>query len=73
MKKYRFFLHYNKPLSKQKGKHMWSVHYKGVCYFTEHIDCQPSTESKVNKTQPYVVMRGMSSGIISNNGKITIL
>lgn len=62
-KKYRFFFHYNKPLSKQKGVQLWSVHYRGVCHFVENITCIPATESKVNKRQPVVVMMGYSSEV----------
>lgn len=67
MKKYRFFLHYNKPLSKQKKKHLWSIHYRGSCYFVENIKCNVITESKINNRQPYVVMRGYASKIIIEN------
>lgn len=72
MKKYRFFLHYNKPLSKQKGIHMWSVHYRNVCYFTENIECNVFTKSKLNKRQPYVVMRGFAKNLKILENKIII-
>lgn len=72
MKQYRFFLHYNKPLSKKFNKHMWSVHYKNKCYFSENIQCNVITESKVNKEQPYVVMRGFAKNIEFNNDTIII-
>ena len=61
MRKYRFFFHYNKPLSKSIGEHRWSVHFRGTCFSTEHIDCEVTTESKVNKQQPYVVMQGFAN------------
>lgn len=72
MKKYRFFLHYNKPLSKQKGEHIWSVHYRNTCFFVKHIDCQVVTNSKVNKRQPYVVMQGFAKEVVQDGDSITI-
>ena len=72
MKQYRFFLHYNKPLSKKIGEHFWSVHYKNKCYFTKNIECNTITESKLNKTQPYVVMRGFATNLIESDEKIII-
>lgn len=71
-KRYRFFLHYNKPLSKQKGEHIWSVHFRNKCYFTPHIDCTVATESKTNSRQPFVVMRGMATEIEILEDKLII-
>lgn len=71
-KKYRFFLHYNKPLSKQKGTHLWSVHFRNTCYFTENIECNLPTESKLNKRQPYVVMRGFAEKVEVVDNKLII-
>jgi len=59
-------------MSKQQGEHYWSVHYKNKCYITKNIDCQVNTESKVNKTQPYVVMRGFASELIEKEDLIII-
>lgn len=72
-KKYRFFLHYNKPLTKIRGVHTWSVHFKKRCYFTENIECKVATESKTNKTQPYVVMQGMATEIKESEDKLIII
>lgn len=71
----RFFLHYNKPLSQRRGKHIWSVHYQDRCHFVENIDCQVATQSKTNKTQPYVVMRGRARNVRINKrlSKATII
>ncbi len=60
-RKYRFFLHYNKPLSKQKGEHYWSVHWRNKCYFVKNVVCHVPTNSKTNKRQPYVVMQGFAT------------
>ena len=72
MSKYRFFLHYNKPLSKQKGEHYWSVHFRGTCHMVKNIKCELPTESKVNKRQPFVVMQGYAKELIMENDKIII-
>lgn len=63
MKKYRFFYHYNKPLSKQLGRVMWSVHFRGTCHMVEAISCLVPAESKVNKRQPYAVMQGFAEAV----------
>lgn len=73
MKKYRFFLHYNKIVSKQRGEHYWSVHFRKKCHFVKDIQCTVPTESKTNYTQPYVVMRGFASKVEIKNDKAIIL
>lgn len=59
----RFFFHYNKPLSKQMGYVVWSVHFDKECKFVKAIDCSVPCESKVNKRQPYAVMRGFAKSV----------
>lgn len=63
-KKYRFFFHYNKPMSQRTGEKLWSVHYRGTCYIVKSIDCHVNCNSKVNKTQPYVVMQGFADTVL---------
>lgn len=53
-----FFFHYNKPLSKQKGVPMISVHVANTCYAVKNVVCSVKTSGKINKRQPYFVMRG---------------
>lgn len=67
MKRYRFFYHYNKPLSKQLGKPMWSVHFKNECKMVEKINCFSPAESKANKRQPYAVMQGFTTAVMVDN------
>ena len=68
-----FFFHYNKPLSKQKGFTMISVHVKDTCYAVKNIHCEVKTHGKVNKRQPYFVMKGKlkTLKIIDNEAFIT--
>lgn len=63
-RKYRFFFHYNKPESIRLGKRVWSVHYRNKCYIVNSIDCHVNCNSKVNKTQPYVVMQGFANSLL---------
>jgi hypothetical protein len=63
-KKYRFKFHYNKPMSQRTGKKVWSVHYRGKCHIVDSIDCHVHCNSKVNKTQPYVVMEGFADSLL---------
>jgi len=71
--KRRFFFHYNKPLSKQKGYVIWSVHFKDTCYYVKEIKCKVPCESKVNKRQLYAVMIGFANNVavIKNTAIIT--
>lgn len=73
MKDYRFFYHYNKPLSKQLGKVIWSVHFRERCYMVESIACFRNAFSKVNKRQPHAVMQGFAKKIIVTNDKTAII
>jgi hypothetical protein len=65
-KKYRFFYHYFK-----QNKCM-SVHYKKQCMQCKTVVCFASTETKWNKTQPQLVMRGFTSKIEQEGDTIII-
>ena len=40
-----------------------SVHFKGVCHVVDNIVCNVPCETKWNKRQPYLVMRGFASKV----------
>jgi hypothetical protein len=65
-KKYRFFYHYFKQ------KNCMSVHFRGQCHQCKDVVCDASTETKWNKTQPKLVIRGFASEIENINGIIYI-
>lgn len=65
-KKYRFFYHYYKQFK------CLSVHYRGKCHRVKHIDCQVATESKYNKSQPFLVMQGFASELVFVDDKVII-
>jgi hypothetical protein len=67
-----FYFHYNKPYSKRYGTHKWSVHWRDTCYITDKIICNVPTISKLNKRQPYVVMRGHSNCVKQKGDTVTI-
>ena len=68
-KLYRFFYHYNKV------DKLMTVHFRGQCLLAKHFICIPSCETKWNKTQPNIVMRGWSPGLKVEwaKNRITIL
>lgn len=72
--KYRFFFHYNKPVSKQKGEPYLSVHWKNQCIIVKGDRLKVTTpiESKVNKRQPHVVMQGFAKNIYHTEEKTII-
>jgi hypothetical protein len=68
MKKYRFFYHYNRRHDKM------SVHFRDKCIICENVACLVNTETKRNKKQPHVVVRGFCENVIQNlEGDVTIL
>ena len=70
--KWVVFFHYNKPYSKRTGTHKWSVHFRNQCMMVSNINCLIPTHSKVNKTQPYVVMRGLAKEVSIKDETATI-
>ncbi len=69
---HRFFLHYNKPASQAAKRPLWSVHFRDKCLIVDTIRCARPTESKVNKRQPYVVMRGFAHDVKIEAGTAVI-
>lgn len=72
-KEWRYFYHYNKPLSKRLGKTMWSVHFRGKCSMVENIACFTQAFSKTNKTQPFAVMQGFAKKVVVARDKTAII
>jgi hypothetical protein len=70
MRKYRYFFHYNKPLSRKLGKQMITLHFKNKCHFLEgdKFICKTECEGKVNPTQPVFVMQGFCEDFIIEDG-----
>jgi len=62
----RFFYHYYKQRNKM------SVHFEGKCMLVDNVECHVFCESKWNKTQPYLVMRGFANKINIENNKAII-
>lgn len=49
-----------------------SVHFRDTCHVTDNVECRVPCETKWNKTQPNLVMRGYASNIIVERDKIII-
>ena len=60
-KKLRFFYHYNK-----QTKNM-TLHFRKSCFSVSNIICLVPCETKWNKTQPNLVMRGFCNEILIEN------
>lgn len=58
-----FFFHYNKPLSKQMGRNILSIHFDKQCHFVEELECNVPIRTHSRKTQPRCVIKG--KGIVS--------
>lgn len=54
----RFFFHYNKGATQQAGETRMTVHMGNACYVARRVECQVPIETKENKAQPYLVLRG---------------
>lgn len=63
---YRFFYHY------YKQKKRMSVHFRGTCHVVDDVVCNVPCETKWNKTQPNLVMRGFATSVNIINGKAVI-
>ena len=64
---YRFFYHY------YKQKKRMSIHFKGACHVVDNVECLVPCETKWNKTQPQLVMRGWAKelDIVDGVGKLS--
>jgi hypothetical protein len=49
-----------------------SVHFRGVCYRAKNVVCEASSETKWNKRQPHLTVRGWANEIVINEGEDTI-
>lgn len=65
-KKYVFFYHYYKQKKKM------SIHFKKSCFVVDDIVCNVSCETKWNKTQPNLVMKGLATSVEIKDGKAYI-
>ena len=50
-----------------------SVHFRGQCIKVDDVVCKVPTETKWNKTQPNLVLRGFASDVNIENNIATIL
>ncbi len=50
-----------------------SVHFRGVCYRTKNVVCDSPTETKWNKKQPQLTLRGWAKEIIVKEKEDTII
>jgi hypothetical protein len=71
-KKRVFFFHYNKPQTQRDGRVRMSVHVANTCYYTDAVRCDVTCQSKENKTQPRLVMKGSCNKLVIEDGLIII-
>jgi len=64
---YRFFYHFNKPMTQKTGEVIWSVHFRQTCYMVKNIQCQVPTNTKTNRIQPRGVVQGFCKEVIIQN------
>lgn len=63
---YRFFYHYYKQQKKM------SFHCQKQCIPVDDVICNVPCETKWNKTQPYLIMRGYCKSFKIENNKVII-
>lgn len=49
-----------------------SVHFRNTCFIVDNVICKAECETKWNKSQPNLVMRGFSKKLTIKNGTATI-
>jgi hypothetical protein len=59
----KFFFHYNKPASQQKGFPVISLHYQGACHLCRALTCEVPTQTKSRATAPKLVVEGHANKI----------
>lgn len=64
---WRFFYHYYRQYNEM------SVHFRGKCYRVTDIICQVPCETKWNKRQPNLVMRGWAKDVIITEDRKAII
>jgi hypothetical protein len=57
-KPWRFWFHYNKPMSRKMDMAVWTVHWKDKCYQVLNIQCNTDSETHDRNSQPHAIMRG---------------
>lgn len=65
-----FFFHYNKPSTVRTGKVQMSAHVDGQCLIADAVVCHVPCQSKENKRQPRLVMKGKRRSVELVNGVI---
>ena len=71
MRSYRFWYHYNKPLSKRMGRPTMTVHFKDRCIYADNIICHVPTETHQRKRQPHMVVRGFAKTVTWKSRSVT--
>lgn len=56
MRKYRFFFHYHRH-----GEKQMTIVFRGKSRLVDDIDCKVPCETKWNKNEPKLVMRGYAN------------
>lgn len=59
----RFFYHYHRH-----GERQMTIHFNKKCIQVDNVVCEVPCESKFNKTQPKLVMRGFCKAVKVRNG-----
>ena len=76
MRKYRFFLYFNR-INMQRGlAHVWSVHYRGLCHqatTVRLIGIPVETDYKPHGRQPRAKLVGYAANLAHNDdGGVTL-
>ena len=67
VRQFRFYLHYNKPMSRLLGTAVWTVHWKNKCYQALRIKVHVPVETYERNQQPKGVVRG-KAGMLELKG-----
>jgi len=72
VKLYRFFYHFNKPMTQKTGEVHWTVHFRDKCHQVKNILCKVQSNTKANKDQPRGVVQGYCTEVIIDKESATI-
>jgi hypothetical protein len=62
-REYRFWYHYNKPMSRRMGRPILTIHWKDRCINCDKLEIHVPTETHERKRQPRMIVRGFANTV----------
>ncbi len=77
MKRYRFFVHFNRVNMQRGDPKVWTVHFRGVCYQTQKIRfkgvVELDSDYKPDGRQPRATFRGAAKKVLPYRNEVWVM